>query len=170
MFEYPLHTLDSAPEGSRHILRQADANTTGQVNNLERILAESPITLEGFEKLNELFANSSLSALERQVVFVTAAHANHCHYCTARYPKAPDARAREVATAILNDKPIDDHRLQTLHRFTKAMTEQRGWVPEDLTWKMHDVGYTKAQLLEIVTGITIVTLASYVSHLAATPV
>lgn len=169
MTEYDLHTTDEIPAaipcGSRPVNRDDPATSA-----LEHTLAESPTALEAFGRLQALLADSSLDSLERQVVYLAAAHSNKCHYCTLEYPRSDDPRSAEVAAAILQDRAIPDRRLQTLRRFTKALTEHRGWVAEDLTASFMEAGFSRAQMLDVVTGVTLVNLGSYVTHLTATPV
>lgn len=170
MVEFPLHTLDSAPEASRQILVQAQKDR-GAPPNMYRTLAEAPAALGAYEQVRQAFSESSLSALERQVVYLTAAHKNRCHYCTRQDAAFGDEseRARQVAEAIRGDRPIGDSRLQALRVFTAAVTEQRGWVSDQATAAFLAAGYERAHVLEVVIGIGLVTISAYANHLAATP-
>jgi alkylhydroperoxidase family enzyme len=80
------------------------------------------------------------------------------------------AEACEIASAIRQGQRLADPRLQTLRRFTAAMTEQRGWVPEHDVESFLSAGSTRENLLEVITGIALVTLSSYADHVTATPV
>jgi len=170
MTPFLLHDLETAPPPSRAILA-ALRDDRGQLPNLIRTLAESPVALDAYRQLTALLAGSSLSPLEQQVVYIAAAHANHCHYCSAPNPMlGDDAQALEVASAIRRGQRLDDVRLQALRRFTALVSEHRGWVAEDQVESFLRAGFTRENLLEVITGIALVTLSSYANHIAATPV
>lgn len=170
MVEFPLHSLESAPAGARaSLLRARDAY--GAVPNMYRVLANSPVALDAYERLSESFAKSSLTPLEQQVVYLTAAHKNQCHYCTTLKPAmSAGEEANAVLDAIRAERLLPDRRLQALRSFTAALVEQRGWVPEAMVENFRDAGFERAQILEVITGIALVTMSSYSNHVAATPV
>lgn len=75
----------------------------------------------------------------------------------------------DVIEAIRNDQPIDDGRLEALRAFTRAAVEQRGWLPARDIANFLAAGYTKAQVLEVILGISFKTLSNYVNHVTETP-
>jgi alkylhydroperoxidase family enzyme len=170
MVEFPLHSLESAPAGARaSLLRARDAY--GAVPNMYRVLADSPVALDAYERLSESFAESSLTPLEQQVVYLTAAHKNQCHYCTTLKPAlSAGEEAIAVLAAIGEERLLSDRRLQALRSFTAALVEQRGWVSEAMVEMFLDAGFDRSQILEVITGIALVTMSSYSNHVAATPV
>ncbi|QVL47498.1 MAG: carboxymuconolactone decarboxylase family protein [Thiocapsa sp.] len=169
MIPFQLHDLETAPHSSRAIM--ADMQCHGaELPNLLRTLAESPVAIDAYRQLATLLSRSSLTPLEQQVVYVTAAHANQCHYCTAPNPMlGEDSQTDEVTAAIRHGQRLVDGRLQALRRFTATMTEHRGWVPEADVESFLRAGFTQENLLEVITGIALVTLSSYANHIAATP-
>lgn len=170
MTDFPLHTQSTAPAPSKAILAQI--GTPGaEAPNLVRTLAEAPAALAGFQQLKAAFASSSLSPLEQELVYLSVAKANECHYCTAQtgaFDSSPEAHT--VADAIRGERPIRDPRLQALRRFAMAMTNQRGWVSDTHIEDFLAAGFNRAQVLEVISGVALATLSSYVNHLAATPI
>ena len=69
------HTVESAPEGSKTILKDAQKNL-GFVPNLYANLAESPTALQAYTSLAGIFEKSSLSPAEQQVVALTVSVLN----------------------------------------------------------------------------------------------
>ena len=69
--EFTIHTLETAPEASKAALIHAK-ETFGIIPNLEGILAEAPAALKGGMALWDLFATSSLTPVEQQIVYLTA--------------------------------------------------------------------------------------------------
>lgn len=170
MIEFPLHSLETAPPSSRALLADAVA-AHGRLPNMARTMAESPAALQGFELLRQAFAQSSLTPLEQQVVYLTVSKVNACHYCTTQTGMFDDSpAARAAADAIREDRPIADTKLQALRRFAAAMTEERGWVSEGLIDRFISAGYGRAQVLEVISGIALATMSSYTNHVAATPI
>jgi uncharacterized peroxidase-related enzyme len=169
MTQFPLHTPSTAPAPSKAILAQI-GNTGAEAPNLVRALAEAPAALTAFQQLKATFASSSLSPIEQEVVYLSVAKANECHYCTAQtgaFDNSPEAQT--AADAIRGDRPIRDPRLQALRRFASAMTSQRGWVSDTHVEDFLAAGFSRAQVLEVISGIALATLSSYVNHVAATP-
>ena len=76
---YPIHTEQSAPPEAKATLATIKAEF-GIIPNLEAILATSPPVLEAYSKLWQLFETTSLSPIERQVVYQSANYHHDCHY------------------------------------------------------------------------------------------
>ena len=75
----------------------------------------------------------------------------------------------DVIEAIRNDDPIADARLETLRKTVSALVEQRGWLSEEDTAEFFAAGYNKAQLLEVIVGISYKTLSNYVNKVTEAP-
>jgi hypothetical protein len=73
------HTIDTAPQAARSDL-EATQKTFGFVPNLQAYMAESPQLLKGYSTLWDLFAKTSLTTHEQQVVYMSSNFENECHY------------------------------------------------------------------------------------------
>jgi AhpD family alkylhydroperoxidase len=80
MIDFTLHTVDSAPKDSQPQLLDAQQEL-GMIPSLLGVLSESPQALEAYRALAKLFSQSSLSILERHVVWLTVSSFHQCHYC-----------------------------------------------------------------------------------------
>jgi alkylhydroperoxidase family enzyme len=170
MIEFPLHTLETAPASSRAVLASAGMPCS-TLPNMLRTMAESPATLKGFEALRHAFSQSSLTPLEQQVVYLTVAQKNACHYCTTQINMFDGSEeAQAAAEAIRAERPLGNRRLQALRRFTAEMTTERGWASDAVVAGMLDAGFTHGQVLDTIAGIALATMTSYVNHVAATPI
>ncbi len=165
-----LHTVDTAPDASKQTL-EAIEKKYGFVPNLMREFAGAPAALNGYVALSTQFENSSLSPVEQQVVLLSAATVNRCHYCVAVHSAgALQAGAGEQAVAaIRNDDPVADARLQALRRFTQAVVRQRGWLDDETVEAFLDAGFENPQILEVLVGVALKTLSNYTNHIAETP-
>ena len=172
MTTFQVHTLDSAPEGSRPTLTQAQ-KVMGFIPNLYGVFAESPAMLEAYATLGGIFEKStSLSATERQVILLSAIFENECDYCMAAHSTIAEMQRvpKEVVEALRQDEPIADPKLQALSAFTRRVVHERGWVPESDAQAFLDAGYNKAQMLEVILGVGMKILSNYTNHIARTPV
>jgi len=76
-----IHTIESAPEGSKASLEQS-VKGFGMLPNLHGVLAGSPQTLEAYKTLHKLFSETSFNTDELTVIWQTINVENGCHYCT----------------------------------------------------------------------------------------
>ncbi len=170
MSRFMIHSQQSAPEGSRPLLAGAE-QAFGFVPNLLGVFAESPPTLEAYVTLSQLFDKSSFTDSERQVVILTISRFNECRYCIAAHSVIARSQGVPEAAveAIRTDERIPDTRLEALRAFTSRVLEARGWVSERDVADFLAAGFTNAQVLEVVLGLSLKTLSNYVNHLADTP-
>ena len=116
-------------------------------------------------------ATSSQTPLEQEVVDLSAAKSNACHYGVTQsgmFDESPEAEA--ASDHIRTERPLPTARLQALRRFTIAVTEQRGWVSDRDIDDFMEAGFNRSQVLEVICGVSLANLSSYVNHVAATPV
>jgi len=167
---FDIHTKETAQTKSADLLATVE-ESYGFIPNLLGIFAESPATLKAYRTVGQIFDESSFSPTERQLVILTASRLNECYYCIAAHSTVAEMQKvpADVIEAIRNDQPIADNKLQALRTFTRAVVEERGWVTADDTEAFLAAGYTKAQILEVVLGISFKTLSNYVNHIADTP-
>lgn len=170
MSDFTIYNAQNAPEGSREILSNVEAGWKF-IPNLHGTLAESPIALEGYSKLFELFGKSSLTPAEQQVVYLTANYENECHYCMAGHTGlAKMAHVPEQAIQALRDgEPIANAKLEALRKFTSVMVTKRGWVSEDEISAFTAAGYDKENILEVILGIATKVISNYTNHISSTP-
>lgn len=172
MPSFDLHTEDTAPAESQVLLNQA-MESFGFVPNLFLMLAESPALLEGYISLmNIVSKKGTLTEVEQQVVFMTSSFENECTYCMAghtglaKMSGIPD----DVVEALRNGRDLADPKLQALRVFTAKMVTSRGNVTPEEVDAFIGAGFTKAQVLEVILGISMKTMSNYANHVAKTPV
>lgn len=170
MTQFKLHTLETAPEGAKEILEEAQKQN-GFIPNLYKIMAESPEVLKAYTQMHQLFTETSLSNEEKNIVWLTVSYNNSCHYCmtihsmVAKMFKLPD----EIIEALRTGQLLNDSKLQALRKFTDTMVEKRGWASEEELQEFMDAGYSQKNVLELIVGIGQKIISNYVNHLAHTP-
>lgn len=171
MTSFTVHSLESAPTGSRPML-EGLKKAYGFVPNLFAVFAESPAALQGALAIGEAFAKSTLTPVEQQLVAIAVSEANDCPFCMAAHSTIAKhlAKADPAAVAAARERqPLPDAKLDALVTFTRKLVEQRGFVsPADLAAFLK-AGYTKAQVIEVLLGVGMKTFNNYVDHIAHVP-
>ncbi|MGE0597315.1 MAG: carboxymuconolactone decarboxylase family protein [Hyphomonadaceae bacterium] len=170
MATFPLHTLMSAPGGSKPFLALA-RRMFGEVPNLAATLAESPSAIEAYFTLNGLFAQGELTSAERFIVLLTASVEQECHYCVAAHKREAEQSGLEgaVIAALLDRAPLADERSEALRQFVVAAVRQRAQDCGAEADRLLALGYSRAALLDVVLGVSLAVLGNYVNHIAETP-
>ncbi len=170
MFTY--YEPDNAPTESKTLMEQSKA-AFGMLPNLHKILAEAPLTYKAYNQTFSAFMQeSSLSAIEQQVVFMTSNFENNCHYCVPGHTwmmksaKMPD----DVIEALREGTEIPDKKLQALHDFTKALLDNRGHIGDKKLADFLAAGYSKRQSLEVLTGLASKLISNFTNALTHTKV
>lgn len=171
MSKFPFHTPESAPAAARPILADATARL-GFVPNLYAGLAAAPPVLHAYLGLAQQFAATSLSPVEREVVSLAASAEHQCRFCVAAHSMLATSMAGmpdAVLAALREGREPEDPRLGALAAFARAMVEERGWVAGHPAYQRFlAAGFSPAQALEVLLGVTQKVLSNYANHLMGT--
>ena len=169
MADFTIHTAETAPTEAQRALETA-RKKFGRVPNLIGALAEAPIAAEAYLTLSDLVSRSSFTPTERHVVWFTINAYHECTYCMAAHTGI--AQAEKVDAAVIETAravgQYEDQRLETLRQFTLTMTENRGWVDAATVDAFLGAGFTKQNVLEVVTIIAHKVMSNYSNHLIGT--
>ena len=168
---FPLHTLDSAPDAARPILEKVSASFRS-IPNLFGVMASSPALAEAYITLSGIFEKqTSLSAIERQVVLLAVSRFHECRYCMAAHSVGASMQGvpSGVIDAIRNDLPIQDPKLEALRRVSTVLVEGRGHLTESDLQEFLAAGYAPAQLLDVLVGVSQKILSNFTNHITKTP-
>lgn len=167
---YPIHTIESAPEGAKEFLT-GTKQAFGFVPNLLAVMASAPALVKAYGAVGKLFDETSLSPTERQIVLLSVSAENGCEYCVAAHTAIAGMQkvSSDVVDAIRARRPIADAKLETLRRFAASVAVTRGHPVVAEVRAFLAAGYTETQVLEVILGIGLKTLSNYTNHLAETP-
>jgi len=170
MTDFPLHDETTAPPAAREALA-ATRDSFGMIPNLERVMASAPPLLDAYSHAWALFDETTLSPVERQVVYQTANFENECTYCVPWHTLLSEQAGmpQPVLEALRAGAPLPDARLEALRRFTERLIATRGNVSAADRETFLAAGYTPAQALEVVLGIAIKTMSNFTNAIAGTP-
>ncbi len=167
---FPLHTVATAPAASCEFLA-ATQRSFGMIPNLEATMATAPALLTAYSTAWDAFDTTSLTPVERQVVYQTANFENTCTYCVPWHTLLSEKVGMTPSdiAALRDGTPLSDPKLESLRAFARTLILQRGKAtPADLA-AFFDAGYTDQQALEVILGIAIKTMSNFTNALAGTP-
>lgn len=170
MTSYPIHTIETAPEGSQSQLRQVQ-EVIGRIPNLAAGMAESPTLLKSFFAVREIYAGGTLTDVEIQTLSIANAAENGCDWCVAFHSAmALKAGLSEQSLKALRDgRDTGEPRLDALQRLTRAMVTRGGRVGDDVLRSFYSAGFNRGQALEVVLGVGFSVMANYAGHLVHPP-
>lgn len=171
MTSFAIHTLESAPDASKPLL-QAATKAYGFTPNLLAGMATAPALLEGYMALAGIYNKTALSETERQIVLMTANRIHGCEYCMAAHSfiSANSSVPADVITALRNNTPISDSKLEALRQFAIVMVNSRGWPDAKDVEGLFAAGYAPQTVLEVTLGISLKVMSNYTNHIVQTPV
>jgi AhpD family alkylhydroperoxidase len=169
MATFTAHTVESAPEGSKAKLAAVKA-AWGFLPQLHANLAESPVALEAYDTLFGLVARSTLTPIEQQVAYQAINVFHGCEYCTMghTYLSRQAGMDEQTVQALRNGTALADPRLEALRGFAEAVVRERGFVGDSAADAFLAAGFTRANVLEVVTIAATKTISNYTNHIAHT--
>ncbi|TAL48346.1 MAG: carboxymuconolactone decarboxylase family protein [Methylovulum sp.] len=171
MSQFNIHSIAQAPVAARSLLEGAQQKF-GFIPNLLGSFAESPATLQAYLELGALMGKTALTPVEQQVVLLAASAENHCTYCVAAHSVIAKQMVKAdaaIVDALRELQPLPDRKLEALAVFTRAVVKQRGHVDGKALDDFIGAGYNRAQVLDVVLGVTMKTLSNYANHIMHTP-
>ena len=170
MTDFIIHDETTAPDGSKALIA-AQRKAWGFLPKLQATLAESPVALEAYGTLFTLVGQSTLTPVEQQVAYQAINVFHECEYCTAghTYLSRSAGVPEDVIDALRTGTPIADARLQALRIFAETAVRTRGFAGDAAVDAFIAAGFTRANVLEVVTVIATKTISNYTNHLTHTP-
>ncbi len=164
-------SIEAAPEASRPLL-EAVKKQLGSAPNMFRLIANSPVTLEGYLGLNGALGKGALPAATRERIALAIANVNGCTYCNSAHTyigknliKLDEAELAANRIGASNDTKAD-----AAVRFAVKVTKSRGHVSEDDLRQVKLAGHSDAEVLEIVGHVALNTFTNYVNEVFGTEV
>lgn len=165
MARLPIITHEKTDENTKKIYDTIAAKF-GMVPNIFKGMANSPVTLNAYLKLDEMIAGGSFSPVEQDIVRMTVSQYNKCAYCVAAHTGSLSAKkvSREEILQIRKGKPTDPKHA-ALIAFTLKVIENKGFVSDSDIAEFKKAGYTDTHAAEITVIIAQKTLSNYFNHI-----
>jgi alkylhydroperoxidase family enzyme len=171
MRNFTIHTIESAPEHSKKSLQGLQQNF-GMIPNVAATMAGSPGLINAFVSSFGSFHGGSFSESEKQVVLLTDAVALKCPWTVAFHSTMAlrEGVSRSDVDAIRAGKLPGDPKYAALSGLAKALIEKRGNASDAEIERFVSAGYSQTQILEVINGIGVSTMAALTGNMAGTPV
>ncbi|SCG70102.1 carboxymuconolactone decarboxylase family protein [Micromonospora halophytica] len=168
---FTVHTLDTAPAAARPTM-EGVRRKLGHLPGAVALMAESPELLKGFLTANATFEATDLDPVEREVVVLTVATRHGCRLCVAMHTATLHRLGsdEELVTALRDGTTPAHPRLAALRRFTLAVLDHAGAVPDDELRAFLDAGYRPRHALDVVLGVGTYTISTFANRLTGAPV
>jgi len=167
---FPLLDETTAPEGARDALALTKKNF-GMIPNLEKVMASAPPLLVGYATLWDIFDTTTLTPIERQVVYLTANFENECNYCVpwhSMLAKRAGTHPSEI-DALRSGARLSDNKLEALRQFARTLVANRGKTTKAELNAFLDAGYSDVQALEVILGLAVKLMSNFTNSIAGTP-
>ncbi len=167
---FPLHDEITAPEAAREHL-EATRRSFGMIPNLERVMANAPALLAAYSFGWNVYDQTSLAPVERQIVYQTANFENECNYCVPWHTLLARQSGADTATveALRQGRQLPDPRHEALRQFARTLILNRGKASTADLEAFFSAGFTAQQALEVVLGVAIKTMSNFTNSIAGTP-
>ncbi|SCL17000.1 alkylhydroperoxidase AhpD family core domain-containing protein [Micromonospora rhizosphaerae] len=167
---FTAHTPDTAPAAARPTMTGV-RRKLGHLPTGVALMAESPELLKGFLTANATFESTDLDPVEREVVVLTVATRNECHICVAMHTATLTWHGAdpELIEALRAGEELPDARLEAVRRFTLAVLDHRGAVPDDELSAFLDAGFRPRHALDVVLGVGTYTISTFANRLTDAP-
>ncbi|MGW9192229.1 carboxymuconolactone decarboxylase family protein [Micromonospora chersina] len=167
---FTAHTPDTAPAAARPTMATLHRKL-GHLPGAVALMAESPELLKGFLTANAVFEATDLDPVAREVVVLTVATRNECHLCVAMHTATltRNGAAPELIEALRAGAALPDPRLEALRRFTVAVLDHRGAVPDGDLDAFLAGGWQPRHALDVVLGVGTYTISTFANRLTDAP-
>ena len=164
-------TISAAPEASQSLLESVNAQL-GSVPNLFRLVSNSPAVLEGYLGLSAALGKGELDSQTRERVALAIAEINGCDYCLAAhsYLGTNVAKLSESEIATNRKGSSLDEKAAVAVKFVVAIAKSRGQVSDDTVEEVRNVGFSDAEIVELIAHVALNTLTNYINEVLDTTV
>lgn len=170
MNDYQLYDENTVPDGAQQTLAKVKGGY-GFIPNLHAIMAESPSLLKAYVMISQIFEETAFSDTEKQLILLAVSYENTCDYCVAAHSTVAKMKKvpSEIIDALRDGRTLPDEKLEVLRQFVRTVVVNRGHATEMEIKAFLDVGYSRAQVFDVLVGVGMKTLSNYTNHIADTP-
>ena len=164
-------SIQAAPSAAQDTLKAVE-KMLGQVPNMFRLISNSPETLNGYVALNTALGAGKLDAKTRERIALAVAEANKCNYCLAAHSFLGENVAKLAMDEILSARSgkSSDAKADKAVKFAVKVVKERGQVHSTDLEDLRNVGYSDAEIVEIVGHVALNTLTNYMNEVFKTEI
>ncbi|WP_392887539.1 carboxymuconolactone decarboxylase family protein [Pseudomonas migulae] len=158
-------SLELATDATRPLLEGVQKKI-GFLPNVFKTLAHAPAVLTSYLQQSATLGKTSLSATEKEAIFLATSQVNGCDYCLA-------AHTLFAGKAGLSSQDILDARNGQLNAFAtlaRQITESRGHLSSEQIDAARAAGIDDAKIVEVIAHVASQTLTNYLNNVALTDI
>jgi alkylhydroperoxidase family enzyme len=170
MTHFPVHTMKSAPEGSKPALQQLQS-AFGMLPNIAGAIATSPVLINSLVGLFGNVHGGSFTESQIQTVLLTDAVTNASTWAVAFHTALALKEEIDPADvqAIRDGRLPKDSKLAALSALARTMIEKRGRLDDQDVDQFIAAGFGKDHVLEVVAIVAASTITNYTASITKTP-
>jgi AhpD family alkylhydroperoxidase len=170
MTDFPVNTIDSAPERSKLALTQLQANF-GMIPNILGSMSTSPVLINSLVGLFQNVHGGTFTERQIQTLLLTNAVTNECSWAVAFHSALAlkEGLDPKDVEAIRAGKLPADQGLAALSALSKSLIQKRGRLDDQDTGHFIASGFGKDSILEVIAVVAASTITNYTGNVARTP-
>ena len=170
MTNFPVHTIESAPERSKPGLKQLQS-AFGMIPNIAGAIATSPVLINSLVGLFGNVHGSSFTEAQVQIVLLTDAVTNKSAWPVAFHSALALKEGIDPADvqAIRDGRLPSDGKFAALSALAKTMIEKRGHLGDEDVRQFLAAGFGKDHLLEVIAAVAASTITNYTANITKPP-
>jgi alkylhydroperoxidase family enzyme len=170
MTNFPVHTIKSAPEGSKRALQDLQS-AFGILPNIAGAIATSPVLINSLVGLFGNVHGGSFTEPQIQTVLLTDAVTNASTWAVAFHTALALKEGIDPADvqAIRDGRLPKDSKLAALSALARIMIEKRGRLDDQDVDQFIAAGFGNDHALEVVAIVAASTITNYTGSITKTP-
>jgi uncharacterized peroxidase-related enzyme len=158
-------SLEHATDATRPLLEGVQKKI-GFLPNVFGVLANAPVALTSYLQISATLAKTSLSATEKEAVFLATSQVNGCDYCVAAHTFFAD----KVGLSQQDILSARHGELNAIAALARQITESRGHLSAEQLAAARAAGIDDAKIIEVIAHVASQTLTNYLNNAALTDI
>jgi uncharacterized peroxidase-related enzyme len=158
-------SLENATDASRPVL-EGVKKKIGFLPNVFTTLATAPVALETYVQASAILGKTSLSAQEKEAVYLATSQVNGCDYCLAAHTLFA-GKAGLSAQDILAARQGE---LNAYAALARQLTESRGHLSDEQIAAARAAGIDDVKIIEVIALVAVQSLTNYLNNAALTDI
>ena len=170
MEQFPVYTIDTAPEASKLALQDLHA-AFGIIPNIAGAMATSPVLINSLVGLFGRVHGGSFTEPQIQALLLTNAVTNACSWAVAFHSALALKQGLDPADvdAMRAGRSPQDGKLGALSTLARTLIEKRGRIDDREAEQFLAAGFGKDHLLEVIAVVAASTITNYTGSVTKPP-
>jgi AhpD family alkylhydroperoxidase len=170
MTDFPVNTIDTAPERSKAALQKLQA-TFGVIPNILGSMSTSSVLINSLVGLFENVHGGSFTEAQIQTLLLTNAVTNECSWAVAFHTALALKEGLDPSDvqSIRDRRLPKDETLAALSALAKALIQKRGRLEDQDIERFIAAGFGKDLALEVIAVVAASTITNYTGSVTETP-